>query len=100
MTGWLEGTGVHLEATADRQLSAQTRLRARYTESIRTHTHLWNVVVQHFISDEALRGIEHGDAPLLDLETLAGVPAIGCYICEQLYEPRLLRSRCRGEPSG
>lgn len=58
--------------------------------------HVWCAFLIHTISPGALERLET-DPPLFDAESLAGVQ-LGCYACEQQYQPRLRLRRCPGEP--
>jgi hypothetical protein len=62
----------------------------------RSGTHMWQAMLCHTISTEALGKM--GDTPpLFDGETLI-FAAIGCFICETPYKRELRLLRCPGEP--
>lgn len=49
------------------------------------------------LSDQAVQNMAR--EPInLDLENMLTDPAIGCFICEQEYEPRMRMRKCPGEP--
>lgn len=96
------GTGVQQEATPHRQLAGRARHDRLYAEALATHSHLWQVFVQHLASDtmlDARDGVAADGPGYLDVDTLLGPPMIVCYVCEQPYSPELRRARCPGEPS-
>lgn len=63
----------------------------------RSKTHLWGMNMVHRMSVTALEQMQTVP-PLFDQESLL-FAAIGCQVCEQPYEPRLLRRACPGDPS-
>lgn len=80
----------------ERIAAAIRRHDAAYDYAIKAGEHYWIVVLTHAVSRDALERLP--EPPTLDTESLIGNPMVGCYICEQSYEPRLLRRRCPGEP--
>lgn len=102
MTGRMFGTGIHQEVTPRRQEVAMDALERDRAYHEKAGTHLWIVVVVHRASDGLLDGVDdpdRADLRLIDADTMAGPPAVACFICEQAYEPRLRRRRCPGESS-
>jgi hypothetical protein len=55
--------------------------------------HMWCVMTAFLVPDP-----ETADGMMLDRENMMVYPAIGCFRCEQAYEPRLKPRRCPGEP--
>jgi hypothetical protein len=95
------GLGDGQEVTGHRQLLAEQRMEAAYAYAIKSATHLWFITLSHQATDQTLDVFDGQDGtPLLDADTLLMRPAVGCYVCEQPYEPRLRRRRCPGEPRG
>lgn len=96
----LVGTGHQQEATPHRQDQASDRLASLYTTAVKSETHLWLVILTHVASPTMLDSAdgEPVKAGLLDLDTMVGVPAVACYVCETGYEPRLRRRKCAGDP--
>jgi hypothetical protein len=96
--GHWEGLGDLQEATTGRQLGAEAELEQRLAKAMSRHEHLWIVVVTHFASDQMLAAFsgESGENPILDHETIAMRPGIGCWICEEPYDKRTAHRKCRG----
>jgi hypothetical protein len=64
--------------------------------AIKAAEHLWVATVCHRLSAAALDASQ--SEPLnFDAESLI-MTAIGCYVCEEPWEPTLTRRRCKGEP--
>jgi hypothetical protein len=76
---------------------AHEQARARFDERLRVAQlggdHLWTAMATFLVDPERLTT---GGPGLLDSENLGGV-YLGCYRCEQAYEPRLLKRRCPGD---
>jgi hypothetical protein len=64
--------------------------------AVMSGTHLWIMTTAHAITANALDRMD-SDPLIADAESLLGT-AIGCFVCEQPWEPRLTRRRCKGEP--
>lgn len=95
------GLGDQQEITTHRQLLAETKFDAAYAYAVRAGTHLWVITLLHQATDGTLDAFDGKDGtPLLDADTLLMRPAVGCYVCEESYDPRLRRRRCPGEPKG
>jgi hypothetical protein len=97
-------TGVHVTGGVDQHAGAQqlaklnARMDAAYSYATKSKQHLWIATTTYQVSDHALQNI--GREPLnLDLETMLMQPALGCYVCEQPYSPRLRLRKCPGEPA-
>jgi hypothetical protein len=72
-------------------------MRAAERYAIASGTHLWIAAAAYRVSPDALERMV--DDPLMfDAENLLSV-GIGCYVCEQVWEPKLSRRRCKGEPT-
>lgn len=96
------GTGQTQEANPTRQIAAADRLDALTDYATKSETHLWLVLITHHASDAMLDAFDSPDPthlPLLDVESMVGMPATVCMVCEQVYEPRLRRRKCPGDPS-
>lgn len=94
------GTGHTQEATPHRQARAADELERLADYHQKAQTHLWLVLLTHKATDAMLDGYDDpADMPILDVDSMVGMPALVCYICEVAYEPRLRRRRCPGEPS-
>lgn len=91
---WATGVGQRVDAFPD-------RLGAAYEYAEKSQTHMWVATLAHRLGNTALDAIDGaaGEPLNLDAESLLMMPAIGCYVCEQNYEPRLRRRKCPGEPS-
>lgn len=93
------GLGDQHEVTPTRLLAAEATFEEAYAYAVKSETHLWVVTMMHRATDGTLDVFDGREgAPLLDADTLLMRPSVGCYVCEQVYEPRLRRRRCAGEP--
>lgn len=93
--------GNKIEVPANRIIGAESIFADRYESALRHHNHLWIVTLCHFASDpmlDAFSGVEGAETPMLDSETIAMRPALGCFICETPYEQRIRNYKCTGEP--
>lgn len=92
--------GQHQEVTPHRQIHAEGQLDAALEYARKSHTHLWGVYVMHRATDQLLDAYDGKapDLPMLDADTILMRPVLGCFVCEQAYEPRLRLRRCAGEP--
>lgn len=91
--------GDRQEVNPQRLAGIQTRFDDTYAYAIKSETHLWGVTLMHQATDQTLDAFDGGPGqPLLDADTLLMRPAVGCYVCETPYEPRLRRRKCTGEP--
>jgi len=61
----------------------------------RSGDHFWIVPVVYRVNPV---NFSPSESVHLDRENLVMVAGVGCYYCERVYEPRLLRRRCPGEP--
>ena len=91
------GTGITQEATPGIQRIAKERMTRLHSFAVKSHTHMWTVIAQHSVSDDMLIAMDHGVAPVMDLDTLLGV-YVGCYVCEEPYSPALRKRQCAGDP--
>lgn len=94
------GTEVIQEITPQRQIHVNEEFDKRYSYHTKSQTHMWMVMLTHYASDTLLDAVS-GDSestPLLDSDTLAMAPRVGCYICETMFEPILRLRKCPGEP--
>lgn len=67
----------------------------------KSQTHMWTSLVQYLHSEEAIKAA-FGDNPELlhmDRENLIG-HHIGCYICEEPANKRIITRACKGQPKG
>lgn len=93
-------TGFTQHVPAARLEATEEKFGAAYSYAVASRTHLWVVTLAHQATDVLLDSLE-GKAdgpPMLDTDTLLTKPAVGCYVCEQSYAPRLRLRRCPGEP--
>ena len=89
-----------------RILSAEAKMDGLISYHEKAQTHMWVVVVTYQGTDTLLDKLDAPaadptdphTAPMLDADTLLMRPAIGCYICEEPYNPRMRRRRCPGHP--
>ncbi|WP_210651327.1 hypothetical protein [Nocardioides sp. SYSU D00065] len=89
------------EVNPKRLAGIEQRFEETYAYAVKSETHLWGVTLMHQATDATLDAFDGGPgAPLLDADTLLMAPAVGCYVCEQAYDPRLRRRKCTGEPRG
>ena len=89
----IRGLGQTQYVAGERVQAGGERLDERLRVAKLSGDHVWTVVVQHLINDP-----EHiGPDMVLDAESVTSVAA-GCYVCEQVYSPRLRHRRCTGEP--
>jgi hypothetical protein len=97
--GW-HGTGSVQEANPTRQQNARAAFDKAYDYAVKAHEHLWIVTLAHHATENTLDAIDgtSGEMPLLDVDTLAFPPGVGCYVCEESYTRQLRRRRCKGEP--
>jgi hypothetical protein len=93
------GLGDRAPVYPDRQQSAEAAFDQQVASAARHHRHLWVVIVKHFASQQVLDALSGGPAGalILDSETIAGVPAVGCYLCAVNFDPALRDQRCQGE---
>lgn len=95
------GLGDEQEVTAARQEHARAAFDKAYEYAVRAHEHLWIVTLAHHATDGTLDALDGASdqMPLLDADTLAFPPGVGCYVCEEPYNRRERRRRCKGEPN-
>lgn len=95
------GTGDLQELNPHRQQYARTRLDEAESYARASETHMWLVILTHKGTDAMLDAFDSPDPaamPILDVDTMMGSPAIACFVCEAIYEPRLRRRKCPGDP--
>lgn len=73
------------------------QLKEKYDFAIKSHTHLWQAIAMYSISDNALKNLNK-EALHLDVENMMGLPMIGCFVCEQPFNSKMIYGRCPGEP--
>jgi hypothetical protein len=87
------GTGIHQHVSAER-IKSKTE---RFDEAVRvagiSGDHVWVALVSHHVHNPE----EFVKSAHLDSESVVSV-GLGCYVCEELFQPRLLRRRCPGQP--
>jgi len=94
------GDAVRAFVSPERLEGADRRFEAKISYATKAQEHLWIAIASYALSEATVKGIatnEPGLTPSLDLENLAGVQ-IGCYVCEQALDRRLVGRRCPGEP--
>ena len=92
------GVGKQQLVSGDRQLAAEDEFNRRIHYAINSNTHLWIVTVVHYASKNLLAAYANqspDSVPMLDAETLAMRPMVGCYICEEPYHERLTYRKCK-----
>lgn len=89
-----ERRGVRAFVSPDRQLRQAVYFAGVLEGAARTGEHVWIAVVGYVIHPP----LEEGSS--LDMDNMTGPPAIGCYVCEEQWEPRLTHRRCKGDPTG
>lgn len=95
---WLS-TGHQQEIPSERLKVVEDRMDEAYAYAVKSETHLWVVTLAHQATEQSLDAFDgQGGAPILDADTLLTRPAVGCFVCEQTYEPLLRRRKCPGEP--
>lgn len=91
--------GDRQEVNPQRLAGIEARFEEAYAYATKSETHLWGVTLMHRATDSTLDSLDGKDGtPLLDADTLLMRPGVGCYVCEQAYEPRMRRRKCPGEP--
>lgn len=86
-------SGVVQFVSPERLLKIRERFDERYASALRTKSHLWVATVPYYVE------VPPHEGQLLDVENMAMDPAIGCYICEQVYSARIANRSCTGEAS-
>ena len=97
----LVSTGVEQEVNPTRQIHNRDELLADMAYHVKAQTHYWVVILQHRAGDsllDAMDGKEGAGTPHLDADSMVGMPATVCLVCEKKYEPQLRRRKCGGEP--
>lgn len=62
--------------------------------------HLWNTIAMFLNSEENVRAAYAGkESIIMDTENLMTL-YVGCFICEEPYEPSMIGKRCKGQPKG
>jgi hypothetical protein len=91
--------GTVQEITATRQAAGMARLNRLMADAERTGSHVWAVNTCHLITaDQAHRiATDRSAGVLLDADSLVAI-APGCFRCEEIITPELLRSPCAGDP--
>ena len=90
------GSGIQVRVDEGHRAMKPTALDAAQAYAVKAGEHLWIATTSHLISADALD--RAADEPLiLDAESLL-YAGYGCFVCEQVWEPRLTRHRCPGEP--
>jgi hypothetical protein len=74
------------------------RPRGDLLKQSRPGEHVWIAAAVFRMDGKGLtETVRAGGQPVLDRENLATIE-VGCYICEQAFEPRLVHRRCPGAP--
>lgn len=90
----LISTGIDQHVDTHRMRALDEPMVREYEYATKSGQHLWIAACSFKINPEDLTtGQIHFDA-----EGMLGTPGIGCYVCEEAYEPRLAKRRCAGEP--
>lgn len=90
------GTGHMAEVSAERHKAARERFDREVAFGQAAGKHVWVAIATFLVQPEQFTS---GDGPgYLDGENLGGV-YLGCYVCEEPYDPRMQHRRCRGDRS-
>lgn len=79
--------------SSERLQQIRQNFNRRYGDAVAGRHHLWTATVSYFVTPPLTEG------SILDVENMAMDPAVGCYVCEQIYSPSLAARPCAGEPS-
>jgi len=93
------GDAIRVFVPYDRIEGAEERFEQKLSYATKAEEHLWVAIASYTLADSTVEGIatdKPGLTPSLDLENLAGVQ-VGCYVCEQALDRRLIGRRCPGE---
>lgn len=86
-------TGTTQEVGPSRLASGRERMDEALRVARLGGDHVWTMLVQHLVADPASLTSSEGH---LDAESIVGVH-VGCFRCEQAFDPRLLQRRCPGD---
>lgn len=77
------------------------RLNKEIDYCLKAKKHLWSSIVQYIHSEENVKAAHTpgGDSLIMDRDNLLGVH-VGCYICEEPYNPQVFSRACKGQPKG
>lgn len=78
--------------------SNQTRLESDLAYAKKAGDHYWTAIAMYHLSENSMRDMVN-DQMHMDMENLMSVH-MGCFICEEIYSPKLAKRRCKGEPKG
>lgn len=96
----LQPGAVRVFVSDERMKGSRARFERAISYAIKAREHLWIAVASYMLADATAKGLATGEpglSPSLDVENLAGVE-VGCYVCEQALDRRLVGRRCPGEP--
>lgn len=96
ITDRVADTGILQNIDEERQLTKLDLFCGEVVYAIKSHTHLWTATALYMLSEETMRTLSE-EAPNLDMENLRQV-GVGCFVCQEPYDPRLLKRKCKGEP--
>lgn len=82
--------------SADFIKRAQKRMDDEVEFALKAREHYWHVMQVHRISPDALDRAAF-EALIQDTESLR-MMMVGCFICEQSWEPHMTRRKCPGPP--
>lgn len=90
--------GEETELSSSRYDSLDQSFDEKVKQALANKNHLWIVIVTHYASDQTLDRMSGDDSglPILDHESVAQQPMVGCYICEETFEPRIRNYKCKG----
>lgn len=94
-----EPLGMKQDVPSDRVEKAMVKFLKDLDYAEKSQTHLWTAIAHYSLSDEAAKRIvnDPSEQVILDTENLGGVN-IGCFVCEEPLDARLVGKRCQGEP--
>lgn len=62
--------------------------------------HLWHSIAMYMHTDEnVLAAYEGRDQVIMDIENIMAIHVV-CFICEEPFDPALMKRRCKGTPKG
>jgi hypothetical protein len=94
-------TGRMEKITTEQQVRADDLFERKILQAVERKEHLWIVIVTYVASETTLNAMSDPkeSTPILDHENLAMQPYIGCYVCEEPFEPRIRNYKCKGDPN-
>lgn len=92
--GEVSGSGEYYDVSPEQALSGLDRLDREVAYAIKAGRHYPVAIATYRIAD--VSRLQDPDGSIdLDRESLIGV-VVGCHICEQPYNPRMIHNACKG----